>query len=128
MFELIQEGSGVRKIQRGTVTIIMSESLYELMLARYFAFLRATLDGKLSHCGFMIAIVQVEIVTLKLGRMEFPLYHKLVDFAVEIFNKTAVTTDIKPTSIKSFLHRMYNSPLTCMKNRIARKTPSKSKR
>lgn len=126
MFELIQEGSGVRKIQRGTVTIIMSESLYELMLARYFAFLRATLDRELSHCGFMITIVQVEIVPLKLCGMEFPSYHKLVDSAVEIFNKIA--TDIKPTSIKSFLHRMYNSPLIHIKNIIVRHTLSKSKR
>lgn len=65
MFALIQEGNGVRKIQHDTVTIIMSESLYELMLARYFPFLRATPDRELSHCGFMIAIAQVETVTLK---------------------------------------------------------------
>lgn len=90
MFELIQEGSGVRKIQRGTVTIIMSGSLYELMLARYLAFLRAPLDRELSHCGFMIRNCTSR--TLKLYRMEFPLYHKLVDSTVELFNKTATDT------------------------------------
>lgn len=84
MFELIQERSGVRKIQRSTVTIIMSESLYELMLARYFAFLLFCMNRKLSHCRFMIAIAQVETVTLELYRMEFflPLYYKPVDSTI----------------------------------------------
>lgn len=95
-----KKGEDVREIQRGAITIIMSRSLYELMLLRYFAFLRERARAA-PNAGAVSLWIYDRNYTSRNGIECY--FHRTtslqVDSAAELFNENATsqtgTTDIK---------------------------------